>query len=205
LAQGLGENGTDSVFLRSFSLLWLACIVDYDNKNQILSGKEVDLILERTVKYASLEKDTRGLVESKGWAHAVAHLSDLLMVLVRNRNIDSDDQIRIINWIARKLNSPTDEVFIYGEDRRLSRILLEVLKRGEIGLKGISAWLKDFSSSWTGAWQTQARATAFLNARNFIYCVKWQLESLQDNPDHHVIDLLKDALNNAKPWEMNTS
>ena len=88
LEEGIGETESDTIFLRAFSILFLAELVHNDNKKPLLSKEQVQAILEKGIWYLSAEKDERGYIPDKGWAHALAHTADLMLVLTRNRHID---------------------------------------------------------------------------------------------------------------------
>ncbi|MBX3085396.1 MAG: DUF2785 domain-containing protein [Anaerolineae bacterium] len=79
---GLGEQGTDSVFIRSFSVLLLGETVNLDNEVPYLTSEEVHAIADFALDYLRREQDKREFVEGKGWAQALEHgqfcFSDLL-------------------------------------------------------------------------------------------------------------------------------
>src|SRR5436305_3940913 len=85
LTAGIGREGDDLVFLRSFSALVLAVVVGQDNKEPFFEESQVTRLLKETLGFLAAEKDLRGFVPEKGWAHAIAHTSDLLALLARNR------------------------------------------------------------------------------------------------------------------------
>ena len=70
LGMGISEPGTDSVFLRAFSILFLAEIIHNDNKYPKFEKKVVDQLLGRAPWYLEHELDPRGYIQVKGWAHA---------------------------------------------------------------------------------------------------------------------------------------
>lgn len=74
LKRGLGEQGTDTVFLRAFSALVLAEIVYHHNthKEPFLKEEDVRQILEQSLVYYPAEQDLRGYVSGADWAHAAA-------------------------------------------------------------------------------------------------------------------------------------
>ena len=77
----LGATDSDSVFGRSFSLIVLATIIEQDRQQKLLTEAQFAQIHEFCLHYMAHEKDFRGyLGAKKGWAHSVAHLSDLLVV-----------------------------------------------------------------------------------------------------------------------------
>src|SRR5262249_22182256 len=128
LMHGLGERETDSIFLRTFSVLLLAEIVHYDNARQFLDQAEVRQLLELALVYLEAERDLRGWVPEKGWAHSVAHTADLLYVLARSRHLDSPDLRRLLDGIGGKLASG-GSFYICGEDERLVRAIVAVVER----------------------------------------------------------------------------
>src|SRR4029453_1426853 len=73
LKRGLGEQGTDSVLLRSFSALELSLLAAYDLKTPFLSQEEYDALLAAALDYLADERDVRGYDPEKGWMHSVAH------------------------------------------------------------------------------------------------------------------------------------
>src|SRR5215216_2732223 len=91
LDKGIGETESDTVFLRAFSVLLLAEIVHNDNNKPLLGKDPVNKILEKGIWYIGAEKDPRGYVPGKGWAHALAHTADLMLVLARNQYINGGD------------------------------------------------------------------------------------------------------------------
>ena len=81
LTVGLGEDGTDTVFRRSFSALVLAECVARATERGLLPDEVVLRWGDRLAGWLVRERDLRGYVPGKGWAHAVAHGADALGVL----------------------------------------------------------------------------------------------------------------------------
>ena len=73
LSVGLGESGTDTVFRRSFSALIVAECLERDSTRHLLPGGKVMEWGDRLATWFLTERDTRGYVPGKGWAHAIAH------------------------------------------------------------------------------------------------------------------------------------
>ncbi len=141
---GIGEVESDSVFLRSFSALFLAEIVHNDNKTPLLKEPLIQTILEKGLWYLASEQDLRGYVEGKGWAHALAHTADLLLVLGKSLSTGESDHSLILIGMSEKLIQSTTWVYVYGEDERLSKAALEILRRGTLSATFVRQWLDSF-------------------------------------------------------------
>ena len=95
LGVGLGERDTDSVFRRSFSALVLGECIGRDNQRPLVVGSKVLEWGDRVATWLLRERDLRGFVPGKGWAHAVAHGADALGTLAelaarQHRRADRD-------------------------------------------------------------------------------------------------------------------
>lgn len=186
LETGIGETDTDSVFLRSFSALLLAEIIHNDNKDPRLKKPVIKTVLEKGLWYLDAEKDLRGYVQEKGWAHALAHTADLLLVLAKSMNIRKSEHQRILKAIREKLTGSSNWVYLYGEDDRLTRAVLEVLRRGTLSETFLKKWLNSFlkpgDGSWKGAWTRTDSARAFFNVRNFLRSLHLQVLTEEELP-----------------------
>lgn len=140
---GLGEDGTESIFLRAFSALMLAELIHQENKRSIFEFEEADVraILEAALAYLPAERDLRGYVPGLGWAHAVAHTSDLLWVLASSRYLGAPDLERVLDAIAGKVAPPVEQIYLYNEDTRMARAVMGALRRNLISLPFLSGWL----------------------------------------------------------------
>jgi hypothetical protein len=172
LDKGIGETESDTVFLRTFSVLLLAEIVHYDNKKPILEADQIERILAKGLWYLDAEQDPRGYIPVKGWAHTLAHTADLLLVLARNRNIDGSDLVEILSAISNKIVHSTNHIYIHGEAERLASAILEILRRNMIPTDQLENWTKSFiapdGKDWKGAYMDEERNRAFQNTRNLL-------------------------------------
>jgi hypothetical protein len=138
---GLSESGTSSVFGRSFSVLILSVIADYDLEHAFLSAEELSDLLQATLEYFHLEQDWRGYVIGQGWAHSVAHTADLLANLAKSPNVDAAGLERILNAIAVKLTTVDSPLLAHHEASRLAVAAHNVIARGVLAPKTLHAWL----------------------------------------------------------------
>lgn len=204
LEKGIGETESDSVYLRTFSVLFLAEIVHNDNKKPLLDKKQFLSILTKGLWYLDAEKDPRGHIPVKGWAHALAHTADLMLVLGRNRNIESADLEKILQGIADKLVHSTNWVYVHGEDERLANAVTAILGRDLVSIDSLRSWLKtltDPEKSWKGAYMDEGQTKAYHNVRNFLRSVLIAVKSSDELPQkEEIVSLSLTAIGNLKPY-----
>ena len=198
LQVGLGEREGDSVFLRSYSALVLMEIVAYDNAHPFLHKDEILRILDRVLDYLREECDLRAWVEGPGWAHAIAHTADLLMMLGRNLQIGPAELERLLDGIADRLLQPCGVVFMQHEDERLAYAALNVLRRGLVGRTFLNRWLARFThpagrDSWRQVYTMDGESAARLNVTSFLRSLYFQL-MMTDNPPPDATDHLAAVL-----------
>ena len=67
-----------------FSVLVIAAIIEYDVKKKVLDPDIMRYTVHKVIHYMMEEKDTRGFIQEKGWAHAIAHGADALDALAKH-------------------------------------------------------------------------------------------------------------------------
>ena len=183
LEKGVGEIDTDSVFLRTFSVLLLAEIIYNDNKKPLLDKEQAQTILKKGLWYLSAEEDPRGYIRIKGWAHALAHTADLMQELGKSRFVEQGDLERILQGIASKLVRSSNWVYIHGEDERLAKAVIAILHRGLVPIEYLRSWLNSMTKpeiSWEGAYMDEEQARAFHNVRNFLRSLMFEINKSID-------------------------
>ena len=204
MERSIGETESDSVFLRTFSVLLLAEIVHNDNKKPLLDKDLIQSILAKGLWYLEAEKDPRGHIPVKGWAHALAHTADLMLVLGRNRHTGMEDLGKILQAISNKLVQSSIWVYIHGEDERLANAVMAIFKRNLVSIEFMQNWLKSFiepEKSWSGAYVDEGQAKAFHNVRNFLRSVWIAVRSSDDLPQKAEIEsMFFAALGNLKSY-----
>jgi hypothetical protein len=183
---GLGEEGTDSVFLRTYSVLILMEIVALDNASPFLDQADLDGFLDTALGYLRRERDLRSWVPGPGWANAVGHTADLLMMLARSPHLGAAELQRILDAIAERLLTPTPVVFVHHEDERLAYATLNVLRRDLVDRSRLVAWLERFTAppgqdSWRSAFASEAESAARANVTAFLRALYFQT-MLTENP-----------------------
>ncbi len=188
MAVGVGESGTDTVFLRAFSVLILATVIFRDeqcaagivDESAFLSEDEVRGWFEQGLIYLEGEKDLRGYVETKGWAHAIAHTSDLFRDLAQSRYLGVLDLERMLNAIADKVIEPVGRVYLYQEDERLAYAVMTALSRDLLDVSFLKQWLdrmviRSDQRPWHQVFADPAENNARHNARSFLRSLYFQL------------------------------
>ena len=204
LEKGIGEIESDSVFLRAFSVLFLAEIVHNDNKKSVLEQADISSIFDKGLQYLDAEKDPRGFVPVKGWAHALAHTADLMMVLGKNRYIGKDELEKFLQGIAAKLIHSANWIYIHGEDERLANAVIAIFERNLLSLDFIELWLASLTSpkrSWIGATMDEDVAKAFHNTRNFLRSLSEAVQKAEGLPNKEALmQITQQASTNLKSY-----
>ncbi|MGP4081138.1 DUF2785 domain-containing protein [Pseudalkalibacillus sp. R45] len=138
---GIGEKGTDTVFTRSFSTLLIALILHKDNAENFLSVDTLIYIKEKLIQYITLEKDVRGYVSDRGWAHSIAHVADTFDELIRSPKISEYVYPEILPPLLNKV-FVSESVYVHNEDERILTPILEMLDNG-LDVKKIEEWLQE--------------------------------------------------------------
>ncbi|MCC6603819.1 MAG: DUF2785 domain-containing protein [Anaerolineae bacterium] len=146
----LGEVDTDSVFMRSFSMLIIPLILSWHRQRPFLMPYELREVKVKLLDYLEKEQDLRGFVldedeagEPKGWAHAIAHTADALDDLVRCKEMGSEELVEILNAIRQKA-AESKLVFVHLEDERLVTPVIAVLGRKVLTPPDVQSWLAGF-------------------------------------------------------------
>jgi hypothetical protein len=140
LRAGIGETGTDTVLRRSFSALTLSIVAARDNEAPFLTRAEHAALLDAAIEYLRDERDLRGYDADRGWIHSAAHTSDLLKFLARSDNLPRDGQARILAALAAK-NRDAASAFVQGEDERMARVVISIVRRADFDRDAFTAWL----------------------------------------------------------------
>lgn len=142
LGVGLGEHGTDTVFRRSLSALVLGECIARDNTRPLLPGAKVLEWGDRLATWLLRERDLRGFVLGKGWAHAVAHGADSLAVLARSPHLAQPELTVVLDVVADRVLLRVDRLFTSGEPDRLAAATMSVLRRNVVPLRVLEPWVR---------------------------------------------------------------
>ncbi|WP_162985948.1 DUF2785 domain-containing protein [Virgibacillus sp. Bac330] len=130
----------DSVFTRSFSALVIATILYKDATTRNLSSELVLYAIHVGIEYLLLEQDYRGYVEEKGWAHSIAHGSDLLATCVLHPEFDASQTKACLHAIRKCVL--VEYPYIDEEDERLIQVMEALIKKGMEDIE-LRNWIAD--------------------------------------------------------------
>ena len=147
---GLGQETSDLVFLRAFTALEVAAILDFDEKcakgeiegrNAFLTPEIVKRWVTAALEYYQQERDYRSYVIGKGWAHSIAHGADLFVKFAKHRLIQKDEILQIFQLFKQKLASPSHGIFKGKEELRIASAVYTALLRNKLDIHEINHWL----------------------------------------------------------------
>jgi hypothetical protein len=159
----IGEFETDSVFMRSFSNLVIAALLYSDAHQPTFSAEMIQQTKKALLTYARLEKDWRGYVEKKGWAHAMAHLADALDECAQNRTMGAQDRKEILTLISELAKS--SEPLYHEEDVRLAMVAYHIILGKQVDEGFLKLWVDTCFVQRNADVVSWTRGT---NAKNFL-------------------------------------
>lgn len=186
----LGEINTDSVFTRSFSVLIVALLINKHRNENYISNGELRNLKEKLIKFTVNERDYRGYVETKGWAHVIAHLADALDELALVSTMEHDDLIDVLDAIKDKVMS-NDYIYHHDEDERLTTTVKSIIYRDIITHDEIKNWITDFAELEKSNFGTQY--VLIYNIKIFLRSLYFRLLDKNDYED--ITKTIKSTLN----------
>lgn len=149
------DGYSDDVFTRSFSALVITLILGKDCEKRILPEGLIIEAIHRSIHYLLLEKDYRGFVDTKGWAHAVAHGSDLVAEAIRHP-LMKDPQLVKLALQSLKSCLHTDYALIDDEEERMLPVIDALLEKG-LTDEQLLSWLKELHNLEIEDWYRKYR------------------------------------------------
>ena len=178
LFYGIDESGSDSVFMRSFSLLIVAALLFADAKRRQLSEGVTRQAHVALMRYAKEERDWRGYIQGKGWAHAAAHLSDALDECAQNRYMLMPDREAVMQTLTHLATLPVP--LCYEEDDRMAFAAYRVISNKLVDEAFLETWVESFFVSRTEevpglTEQDVSNWVRAANAKNFLRSLYFRL------------------------------
>ncbi len=167
----IGEDGTDSVFMRSFSSLLASSIIYRDSLSPAIGKDLIRGCIDRLLDYSSREKDIRGYVEGKGWAHSVAHLSDALYACAGHPEALREQVAQILDTtggLSRQENPLSS-----GEPERLAYAACRAINSLDVTERS-TGWIGDYPIPEGGRNSPYARHNSGAFLRSLYFDLKWE-------------------------------
>ena len=174
----IGEQNTDSVFRRSFSILLLPLLLIAHRAHSYLSVSEIIQIKEKLLFYFENEKDRRGFANEKGWAHAIAHAADALDDLAQCPEMNEADLAEMLEVIRTAICIESTG-YVHSEDERLVTAVIAILKRNLLSDAEIIRWIEGFSDRTLAVNTTPERHVIRTNVKNFLQSLYFRLQWAQ--------------------------
>jgi hypothetical protein len=171
----IGEENTDSVFRRSFSVLLLPLLLIAHRSQSFLKAPEIQQIKEKLLYFLGNEKDRRGFVSGKGWAHSIAHAADALDDLAQCSELSKTDLAEILEAI-RNVICINDFGYIHGEDERNVTAVIAIFKRELLSEMEIAQWIQSFADNMLSVKSMPEIHILRSNIKNFLQSLFFRLQ-----------------------------
>ncbi|QED49317.1 DUF2785 domain-containing protein [Cytobacillus dafuensis] len=189
----IGEINSDSVFTRSFSSLVIAVILNKDKDDRFLSTDILLRAFESSISYLRQEKDTRGYVEGKGWAHSIAHGADLLASAIDHPSYNTGMSKDFLDTVHNCLFK--GPVYTDNEDERLI-FVIESLMDKDLKETELVEWVINIFSELEAVFEKESSYINFYriktNVMNFVKTLYFRLG--YKNIGHHARNTIKENL-----------
>lgn len=197
LFNNIGKVEDDSIFNRAFTVLVIRWILyrHNHNENKLFTEEEIKWIYKEIIRYSREEKDVRGYVEIKGWAHSAAHISDALGEIALCSELNGPELMEILNVIKEKLciNYYT---YINFEDERMISAVINVIERGIINEKEIIEWLRNFENIELPGTYPADHIVRY-HRRNFLLALYFRLK--RRGNFNSLLNSIDEVINNITP------
>ncbi len=195
LFHGIGECGTDTVFTRSFTTLLLAIILYKDNEMDFLPQTMVDKIKDHMILYMDMEKDIRGYVPKKGWAHSIAHAADVFDELAKSQKIRQESALNLLESLWKKIYIH-QSVYVHDEEERIITAIIQFVHKGLI--TEVSALIRSMPSRLhelkeqleeENYWFLYANCKGFLKSFHYTIGKSEDMLALQEEIDRCIAEI----------------
>lgn len=187
----LGEKKGDSVFTRTFSALILAVLYHKDYEIDFLNLQEFQEGAEKVINYYSKEKDLRGYIKEKGWAHSAAHGADILLEIAKSKKAKKRILMELLKAIIDK-SQIEEYIYFNGEDERIARAVKNAMKNVNLDDELLNKWFRDLTDIESFE-DRNKQDTIIFNLKNILKSLYFEVISDEVVNDKYLI-LITDAL-----------
>ncbi|MFC7062771.1 DUF2785 domain-containing protein [Halobacillus seohaensis] len=119
----------NAVFKRSFSVLLIPAIMYKHQEKKFLEEREIHRVWENLKRYMEQEKDHRGYIEGKGWAHSMAHAADALHSVASCEEITREEVKGMLPTIQEQFL--IDQPYLFDEEERMVTAVITMFEKIE--------------------------------------------------------------------------
>ena len=170
----MGEKEGDAVFTRAFSVLLLPLLLAVHRDQPYLTYQELEQVKQALFSFLAQEKDLRGFVPGKGWAHTVAHAADALDELALCKETEQTDLLGMLLLIRTTICNSV-QVYTHGEDERLGTAVLSIFSRAMLSVQQVREWIASFAEPVLEIKELPDSLCVRANARNFLQSLYFRL------------------------------
>ncbi len=170
----MSEKEGDAVFTRAFSVLLLPLILLIHRDKAYLSEDQVREVKQKLLRFMQNERDRRGFVKGKGWAHALAHASDALDELALCEEMGKPDLVQLLDVLADVV-CISEGVYTSGEEERFATAAFSILGRGLLDVERVSSWLDKLVASVKAVETMPTDIYIRSNVKNFLQSLYFRL------------------------------
>lgn len=174
----MGTSDTTAVLTRSFSALALAELLVIDKTQRMLKQEQLNRLSTYLQTYLEQEKDVRGFIDGMGWAHSMAHISDVYAVWFTHPASRPQEELGAIDAMIRQLTR-SDYLYIDEEADRMVTAWLQACRHGlseDVLLQQIEQIIQEWLVSdviWGDAeWTTYRNVKQLL--QTLYFRLKWE-------------------------------
>ena len=161
----IGNKEDDSVFTRTFSALQISVLINKDNEIDFLNQKTFNKISNLICSYYKKEKDLRGYIKNKGWAHSAAHGADIFDEIANNEKVQPQTLKDILEVISTKIKID-DYIYFNNEDERIAKSVKTIINTNQLSDQYITKWFNSLTNIKNS--NRIKKDTLIFNIKNFL-------------------------------------
>jgi hypothetical protein len=177
----IGERNGYFVYTRTFTALLGQLLLATDADDSFLTPQQLQTWLTWAIRYLQEENDWRGFVSGHGWAHAIAHGSDLLSAAVAHPAMTMDQLAQSLAVVANVLQRQ-QAPFLDDEEERLAMIIIEAARNHHYPRAAVTDFIKttdeQLRQANDDALPTYYRLSAWKRVLQTIYFLEPTLQSV---------------------------
>jgi|AntRauTorckE6833_2_1112554.scaffolds.fasta_scaffold00234_6 REP element-mobilizing transposase RayT len=187
LFYNIDSKEDDSVFTRTFSALQIAMLIYKDNNLDYLTQKEFNETAKLVCSYYKKEKDLRGYIENKGWAHSAAHGADIFAEIANNKKVQTKTLKNVLDVVNSKIKVD-NYIYFNNEDERISKAVTAVIKANKLDDQYLSNWfnslldIKEINNR-------NKKDTLISNIKNFLRSLYFNILEDEEIDDKYIVNV----------------